>query len=249
MPSRLALLVALVFLLWPQVGETSQLVVIESTSPQINPGQVIDGSKSLSLPAGVQVTLVGEDGKLTKLKGPFSGAPAQGKVAGGKAAGGDKKVVAALSRLFASGAPGTSSLGAFRGYGSAVDSQVLNPPDVWAVNVYRSESLCIPEGVTPTLWRADPGRNLSLIVLHLSTGKEDTVAFPTSVHEAPWPKQVPLLDGGEYSLRDGGNMWERKLVLKSVPKDLPTEAHAIAWMADNGCLRQAKAQVAKLASR
>jgi hypothetical protein len=44
-------------------------------------------------------------------------------------------------------------------------------------------------------------------------------------------------------------MWERKLVLKSVPRDLPTEAHTIAWMADNGCFRQAKAQVAKLASR
>jgi hypothetical protein len=244
MPSRLALLGALLFLLWPRVGEASQLVVIESTSPQINPGQVVDGSKSLSLPAGVQVTLVGEDGNLTKLKGPFSGAPA-----GGKAAGGDKRVVAALSRLFASGAPGTSSLGAFRGYGAGADEPGLNPPDVWSVNVYRSESLCIPEGVTPMLWRPDPGRNLSLVVLHLSTGTEDTVVFPSGVHEASWPKQVPILDGGEYSLRDGGNMWERKLVLKSVPKDLPTEAHTIAWMADNGCLRQAKAQVAKLASR
>ncbi len=244
MPSRLALLVALLFVLWPQVGETSQLVVIESTTTQLNPGQVIDGSESLSLAAGVQVTLVGEDGTLTKLKGPFSGAPA-----GGKAAEGDKKVVAALSRLFASSAPGTSSLGAFRGYGSTTGGAGLNPPDVWAVNVYRSESLCIPEGITPMLWRPDPGRVLSLIVLHLSTGTEDSVGFPASVQDTSWPKQVPLLDGREYSLRDGGNMWERKLVLKTIPKDLPTEAHGIAWMADSGCLRQAKAQVAKLASR
>jgi hypothetical protein len=244
MPSRLVLLVGLVFLLWPQVGEASQLVVIESTTAELNPGQVVDGSKSLSLPAGVEVTLVGEDGKLTKLTGPFSGMPV-----GGNAADGDKRVVAALSRLFSTGAPGTSSLGAFRGYGGSIDGQGLNPPDVWAVNVYNSESLCIPEGVTPMLWRPDPGRDLSLIVLHLSTGKEGTVGFPASVHDMPWPKQVPILDGGEYSLRDGGNMWERKLVLKTVPKDLPTEAHGIAWMADNGCLRQAKAQVAKLASR
>ena len=244
MPSRLVLLVALVFLLWPQVGETSQLVVIESTAAELNPGQVVDGSKSLSLPAGAEVTLVGEDGMVTKLKGPFSGIPVDGN-----AAKGDKKVVAALSRLFSSGAPGTSSLGAFRGYGASIEGQGLNPPDVWAVNVYNSESLCVPEGVTPMLWRPDPGRDLSLIVLHLSTGKEDTVGFAANVHDTPWPKKVPILDGGEYSLRDAGNMWERKLVLKTVPKDLPTEAHGIAWMADNGCLRQAKARVEKLAAR
>lgn len=241
MSSRLALIAALFVLLWPQVGETSQLVVIESTGSEISPGQVIDGAKSLSLPAGAQVTLVGEDGTLTKLKGPFSGAPV-----GGSAGEGDKKVVAALSRLFASSAPGTSSLGAFRSYGASADG--LNPPDIWAVNVYRSESLCIPEGVTPMLWRPDPGRDLSLVVLHLSTGKEDTVGFAANTQDTSWPKQVPILDGGEYSLRDGANMWERKLVLKSVPKDLPTEAHSIAWMADHGCLRQAKVRVAKLAS-
>ncbi|MGF1640289.1 MAG: hypothetical protein ACFCUO_05015 [Rhodospirillales bacterium] len=244
MKSRLCLFAVLLVLLVPTSGETSQLVVIQSSNDQILAGQLVDGAKPLSLPAGVEITLVGEDGKMTRLKGPFSGPPLPSA-----AADGDPKVVAALSRLFVAGGPGTTSLGVFRGYGATADAQGGNPPDVWAVNVYRSESLCVPEGSTPTLWRPDPGRDLSLIVLHLSTGKEGIVGFPATVHQQPWPAGVPLLDGGEYSLRDGANMWERKLVLKVVPNGLPSEAHGVAWMADNGCLRQAQARLESLAAR
>ncbi len=74
----------LFFLVWLNgMAEAVELVVIRSTAPGLEPGQVVDGNKKLKLPAGVKLTLISQDGKPLTLEGPFSGIPRTGKSGGG----------------------------------------------------------------------------------------------------------------------------------------------------------------------
>ena len=78
-------LVSFLAFLWAVLAQgafAGQLIVIDSTAPELMPGQVVDGSKVLGIAAGARVTLIAEDGRVTTLKGPFSGRPGAGPGAG-----------------------------------------------------------------------------------------------------------------------------------------------------------------------
>jgi hypothetical protein len=221
----------------------AELVVIESTAPQLAPGQVIDATKSLTLAAGTRVSLVGEDGKVVRLQGPFSGRPTTGD-----GAAGDKGVVRALARLFAPTGPQGTSWGTFRGAEALRGDEARNPPEIWSFNVLRSETVCLASDTQPTLWRPSAETQLTIILLHLSTGREASVAFAAGEEAAVWPGEVALLDGGEYAIRDVANQWERRLLVHLVPEDRAAPVELAAWMSDMGCIRQAKQMVSRLPS-
>ncbi|HYN38757.1 MAG TPA: hypothetical protein VES39_05855, partial [Rhodospirillales bacterium] len=124
--------------------------------------------------------------------------------------------------------------------------EAATPPEPWAWNLYRSDSICVPAGTEPALWRPNATREQAVVLLHLSTGREAEVAFAAGEQSAPWPKAVPLLDGGEYAVRDAGNLWERRLAVRVIPADETGDIRQIAWMSDAGCLRQARLLVSRL---
>jgi hypothetical protein len=220
----------------------AQLVIVESTATKWPAGSIIDTAKPLSLAAGEALTLVGEDGTLLRLTGPSSGLPGGGVAA----ENGDKGVVQALSRLFAAKQPAASAWGTFRGSETLQDREAADPPEVWAWNLYRSDSICVPAGIEPLMWRADAARDEVVVLLHLSTGSEAELELAPGQDRIAWPKSVPLLDGGEYAIRDAGNLWERKLLVHVIPADQAGDIRRIAWMSDAGCLRQARLMVARL---
>ncbi len=62
--------------LWAAQGAfAGQMNVIDSTVPDLAPGQIVDGSVPLAVAAGARVTLIAGDGRVTTLRGPFSGVP------------------------------------------------------------------------------------------------------------------------------------------------------------------------------
>jgi hypothetical protein len=232
------------FLVAVSTGRAAELVVIDSTVPRIAPGQIVDSTKPLTLASGARLSLVGEDGRVIRLEGPFSGAPVTGDGDGAR----DKGVVRALSRLFSPNHPQDSTWGTFRGAETLRGAEALNPPDVWAFNVLRSETVCLPSGAGPILWRPHAETELMVILLHLATGREATVTFAAGEASASWPPEVALLDGGIYVIRDIANQWERRLLVRLIPVDRDTPVVQAAWMSDVGCIGQAKELVSRLPS-
>ncbi|MFO1155045.1 MAG: hypothetical protein U1E42_15505 [Rhodospirillales bacterium] len=229
---------------WVSAGVAAELVVIDSTVPRLAPGQVVDSTKPLNLAPGARLSLVGEDGKVIRLQGPYAGLPVSGADAGPQNNG----VVRALSRLFSPNHPQDSTWGTFRGAETLRGDEAVNPPDVWALNVLRSETACLPPGGGPVLWRPHAETQLEVILLHLSTGREATVTFSPGETTAAWPAEVPILDGGVYVIRDVPNQWERRLLVRLIPLDRGNAVEQAAWMSDMGCIRQAKALVSQLSS-
>lgn len=241
---RLAVAIVMI-LLASSIAQADQLVVLESNVAALKPGQVLDASKPLQIAAGNRLTLVGEDGKVVKLEGPFSGQPST--VHGSD---GDPAMVQALSRLFASSQPSSTSWGTFRGAEAAatfrnVGGLSIDASPLWSVNVRRSETGCVVANEAPALWRPDTGEELTVVLLHLSTGNEAEITFAADQQSAAWPAAVPILDGGEYAVREARNTWERKLQLRVIPSQQETPVQRAAWMSDAGCMRQARAQLAQ----
>lgn len=221
----------------------SQMVVVESTTAKLQAGQVIPSDTRIDLAAGSRISLVGEDGRVIKLQGPYTGPAAVGGDGHG-----DPGVVGALSRLFATKEPSAQSWGTVRGVETLRGDEAAHPPGLWAINVLRSESVCLPAGAEPSLWRPDVRHEMAVIVLHLSTGREATATFAAGAAEVAWPSDVGLLDGGEYALRDTDNRWERRLFVRLIPADRATPVASAAWMSDMGCIRQARALLATAAA-
>jgi hypothetical protein len=240
-----ALLAALVAV---PAASAAQLVVVESTVKGLSAGQVLDESTALQIPAGGQVTVISEDGRISKLTGPYSGKPAASLIDLGGGGGGNPGTVQALSRLFVSNQPSATSWGTFRGDETASTfrgGDPTAPAEIWAVDVRRSETACVPAGGSLTLWRPDAGEPLDIILLHIASGREATLAFAAAVQGLSWPAAVPMLDGGEYAIRDTSNRWERRLSLRIIPTDRAGQVDQAAWMSDAGCFRQARAMLAQ----
>jgi hypothetical protein len=213
----------------------SDLVVIDSSAPQYRPGQVLDAAKPVSLAPGAKISVVGQDGRVIKLQGPFSGAPGAGS---GK---GDPGVVQTLSKLLSGGKAETAALGTFRG---SEGSTAGAAGDIWAVDVMASETYCTASGRAPTLWRPDAVRE-STVALE----KGDTAAlvrFPAGSDAAAWPVQVPVENAARYVIRDANDTWSTRFTLVVVPADAGEGASQAAWMAEHGCARQARALIAGL---
>lgn len=239
----LALALILAMFIDHAAASGAQLVVVESTAARFPPGFIVDAAKPVTLGVGERLALVGEDGGLIRVQGPSSGLPFPAN----SSASGERGVVQALSRLFASDkqAAARAAWGGFRG-DAPQGLEAADPSEVWAWNLYRSDIICAPVGTEPTLWRPDPGRDRGVLLLHLSTGKEAEAEFAAGQQTVPWPKAVPLLDGGEYVVRDTANLWERRLTLRVIPAGEVRDIQRIAWMSNAGCLRQARLLVGRL---
>ncbi len=232
--------VSLLALLWMAQGAfAGQLVVIDSSAPELKPGTIIDDSKSFELAAGTGVTLVSESGKVMILKGPFSGLPGGDS----KSAGGGS-LTASLAKLVG-GQSSTSKLGVMRSDKAEV------PSDPWALNVERSGNHCARAGAAtaPDLWRSKADKAVTLTLKMLPKGARASTDWPAGAERIGWPGEVALEDGGKYMARISGRSSAAKLVIHLVPADLPTDAHRAVWMAGKGCIGQARALLAGLRNK
>ena len=237
--------------LWVAIAQgafAGQLIVIGSTAPELVPGQVVDGSKVLGVAAGVRVTLIAEDGQVTTLNGPFSGRPGAGPgVPGGSG------LMSSLSRLVSGPSGASGALGVMRGSRGADRADA--GADAWVVNLVRSVHACVRAGATPVLRRKKSRGARILTVKALPDGAEKSVEWPAGSDRIGWPEGLAITDGGRYLARVSsrkslagisGKTTETTLVAHLVPGGLPSDAHRAAWMADIGCIGQARALLAGL---
>jgi hypothetical protein len=216
-------------------GAAAELLVLSSTAPDIKTGEIVDGAMSLSLPAGARVTLVGQDGQTVTLEGPFEGVPSGG------AAAGDPGLLAKLSALVGGPSQDASSLGAVRSAGGGTKS--AGP---WVVDISRSGHHCVKADGAPELWRPGKDQAGTLALKRLSPAKRTKTTWPRGQATLPWPERMSFTDGATYMARMRGGSTAKRLVMHVVPADLPNDVHRAVWMADAGCVGQARRLLATL---
>ena len=144
MARSLAALAALALILSAFPAFSAQYFVANSTAPGLEAGQIVDGDKPLSLPAGAGVTLIGSDGETITLVGPLERPPGGG-------GGGDTSLFATLSDLVNPPDASIAILGTTR------EESKAEPDDPFAIALGASGDHCVPAGERIQLWRADNG--------------------------------------------------------------------------------------------
>jgi hypothetical protein len=206
-----------------------QLVVIKSSSPSYSVGKILDQAQALKLGAGKDLTVVGEDGKVTKLTGPFSGVLNTNSNAPSTPE--DSRMVATLSRLVSKGSDGKDIVGTMR----SAPGKGSNDP--WVINLRRWGDHCVQAGKA-RFWRVkSPKKAKFKIRENWRGGKLAIAKWPRKTAEINWPKKLPLTDGAKYRVKVSG--LPAKVITTHLMPNLPTPAHQVAWMSESGCEEQA----------
>ncbi len=214
----------------------ANMVVVASTAPGFAPGQIVHSDDPLEVPNGARVTLVSETGRTVTLTGPHSG-PAET----GAGPGGGDGLLVSLSGLLSGPSRETASLGTMR---AAVPPP--SPTDPWVIDTGAWGHHCAPARGPVVLWRGKAGRPGVFILQNLSDRSKSVTPWPAGAQTLAWPSKTTLGEGEKYLARMKGGRVSSKLVLHLVPDRLPTNAHRAAWMADKGCLRQARRLLSRL---
>jgi len=206
----------------------AELVIISTTGNNFKAGQIINSASNIKLAKGATLSLISESGKLVSLSGPYSG-PVQNNIS--TVATGS--LIASLKKIIIGDKTEASSLGVMRSIGGPAA-----PPDPWAINAGKSGKYCIKKSKPVVLWRARFRNTNKLVLLNTENGKEVRTVWHAGRSTMFWPRLQPLVDGATYRIDLSGESSLPKITLVMVP-DLPTQAHAAVWMADNGCSKQA----------
>ncbi|MFO0997702.1 MAG: hypothetical protein U1F33_13560 [Alphaproteobacteria bacterium] len=224
---RVLATLALALLVLPtpiRVAAAGEVVVIASDEPGLAVGAIVDGETSVEIAAGRRVTIVTGSGRTIPRTGPYKGPLA------GESGPADRSLLDALASLVSTGKRGGAELGAIRA--------PRRSRDAWEIDIARAGDQCVREGTLPLLWRADSSRQESLVI----GGAKDAalLTWPAKAATLPWPAEIDLADGTSYLVRLGAEGEERRLIIHVVPNVLGTDARQAAWMAERGCVRQAR---------
>jgi hypothetical protein len=224
---------ALACLLSSQTLFAAEWLVLKSNSPDLKPGILLTGSASLVLGQGTYLTLISPAGTVVRFAGPFNGRPDSGLEAGKNA---DRKMIDILRRLIAPDATDTPIIGSTRGQNA----------DLWRIELVREGIHCMASDESPELSRADPRASLLLEVARVGEGgSKATVRFAEGQRTAFWPAAIPLRDGETYRFRAAGALEPHAVTVRLIPA-LPGDPHRAAWMAEHGCVSQARRLLERL---
>lgn len=224
-----ALAIAFVALGAPARADEPSLVVLKVTGVDMKPGDKVPGNQQLKLADGQNVSLIGPDGKMILLKGPYNGPAA--KVADVKTA----SVTDMLGPLVASAKVETATPGVIR---NAAEAGPESTP--WVLDTSKGGDFCVHQAVDYDLWRADNGAAETMTIQAANgSGTPVLVQFDAHKSRAALPDSLTFVDGAKYKLTGAGKTTE--ITAHTVPETVPLDRTAAAWFMSDHCEVQAKA--------
>lgn len=212
-----------------RAATAAEIVIIESTVPDIEAGSIVADTDAITVPAGELIVIVEEDGSSRTIEGPFEGAIGSA----GEAEGGG--LIANLGKLVQDREESRQVLGAIR----AAPGQIA--PEVFLIDVARSGVACVPDGDAIRLWRPETLGMETEFALEAAGGAAAVrVLWPENAQTLDWPGGLAAVDGTAYRARLMAAPRPSEITLRRIPADLSSDAERIAWMIEAGCRRQAR---------
>jgi hypothetical protein len=207
------------------------MVVMEARGVKLQQGQIIDGSANLTLTEGQQVSLMMQDGRVIKVKGPSDKPPAPPE------ASATANVELALQLLITQQSS-RERAGVIRG-----GPGLVVPPEPWVVDISSDGLRCLQADSSITLWRPNASTSMPIEVTPTDRSWKATVTWEKGSEYLALGHSVPVRRRTAYVVRSGNK--EVNITLVSLPTSLTNDAMRAAFMIDNGCDAQAKALFTK----
>lgn len=216
----------------------ADLVVIESSAAGVKVGSMVAAGAILSVPDKAKVVLASESGQIVTVSGPFQGPP---PVKEGASGGG--RIAAALSSLVRENQKDSSSVGAVRAAGVDWRTETAaTAADALAIDVVEGGEACVYNAEGVELIRNPSSPAAAVTILSLESGESVSLDWPKGALRQPWPKKLPVADGGTYVIEEGGQSGAVMTTVHLLPASgASSEIERVAQLAESGCSNQAKA--------
>ena len=220
----------------PAFAEDATLVVLDATGASFHAGDKVSATQTISLSDGQTLTLVGTDGSVMTLKGPFSG---QAK---GAAEAKTASVSDMLTPLLQKASSENATPGVIRG------SAVAGPrTDAWVIDTTRGGDVCIHESVDYDFWRPDPKEPTTVSIV-ASNGAATKISFAAGQARVKIPDTLTFKDNASYKMVGSGA--SEMITVHTVPESVAPESKmAVAWFALKKCSSQAQALISSLPAK
>ena len=188
-------------------------LIVRSLGPSSKlypPGRAVGENMALVLKAGDVVTVLAPSGART-LRGPGTF-----KVAAGDSAPAFNP---------------RSRFSAMRG------TETIPAPGLWDVDVSRSGNVCLADSGQVLLWRPS-GRAEAILEVIPAAGAGRQVEWAAGRMVQRWPKQLPIADGAEYSLKWADGDEATRLRFKTVAAAGRDPIAVAKALIDKGCETQ-----------
>lgn len=208
----------------PLAADAGELLVLSSTTLDLEAGDTAQEGEVIEVPRDTELTLLAPSGGVLRIEGPW-----RGRLEGPDA--GDGGLISRVVALLSDPAP-RRQIGATRSMGGCMP-----------VDLEQDRDVCITGSTCLTL--LGPERKSRALTV---TGPNASAA------EAPlapdrfgwtWPSGLDL-EPGTYRIAGADLDAPVELRLHRQP-ELPSKAHAAAWMSDVGCTAQAREVLDRLA--
>jgi hypothetical protein len=189
-------IMAAAVLIGAPVAASAESIVVRASGPSARsytPGKKLADNTSITLKGGDVLTLL--DGRGTRtLRGPGTFGSTSDS-----AAGSDTRT--SLASLLATNSGGRARTGAIRG--EALVQVAPRSPNLWYVDISQASTMCVADPAAVRLWRPDRAAPATLGIKG-KDGAAASVAFGAGDSIALWPANLPVEDGGSYTLSGGG---------------------------------------------
>lgn len=219
-----------------------EVAIIESSAPAYEPGQTLDPASPLMLAAEQFIVIATEDGRILRLEGPRN-APIAAELEGDEPA--TAEVIGALSRLVGQTGPEPGGLAGVRG--EEDETPLDTRPEAWLIHTGRQGNQCFLSDAPVELWR-ELGRSAAASeITDVTGGGTAKVEWAGQAQRAPWPASLGPVDGRVYLLRRDDAVRSIAVTLRALPPEIDDhELAAVAWLAAEGCARQARLLLAQV---
>ena len=219
------------FLGWPAFA--MDVVVVESNSPLMPPGTVLQDDTDITLDTGMIVKVLGADGSINILKGVYTGPMFVGEQ------GEENGVLIGVVRsLISDSKKRDSTLGAVR---SVTEDDKLG---LWDIPIEKSGIYCVLSESKPALVRRNSQSSITAS-LKKRGGKKVKFDWPKGQTRSDWPVELQLEDGATYAAKVSGQPLPKKLRIYIIESER-TEAAAIPLLVEKKCTSQARRLLARL---
>jgi hypothetical protein len=216
------------------------LLVVDSSGMGHRKGDMIDGNKTISVPAGAELALMDETGRALTIKGPYDGVPGGNHVSGGPG------LLARIAAIMT--APSSNTATIILGAARSGSLSVTNAEPVLA-QADAPQVMCAEKGTTPVLWRSDATGSSTATLRRKGTAEQANLSWATSQKATEWPAPVKRIDGASYTFEVARTGEKRTFTLRVADKTFANDAQALAWFSAAGCKAQAQAWIKAVAAR
>jgi hypothetical protein len=210
------------------LAAAAEFVVLKSTAEHLQPGQRLDGSEEVRVPAGTALTAISDSGAVRTIEGPFAGTLDVGEEAPVPAA---REVLDVVAALITEGEQ-EAALAAARG--NVADG-------AWVADAGKAGSYCAKADGKLSLRRSPTLPHVELVLVSTQTGEYAPLHWSGAADVQPWPKGVTAISGTRYRWIAPDRADDTDFTLWIAPAaELDDPLPLAMWLAERGCRDQAR---------